>query len=113
MKTFVLIFRQGPYKFTETEFARRQKDIAAWAGAQNAAGHQLDPRILAPDVLRFGANRSEVTKDEWPLTALLFVEAPDLATAGQIAEAHPASQYNTHVEVRPWTAPVVPAPAAR
>ena len=57
MQHFVIIFRQGPRTFTEADLARRQKEVSAWARVQNAAGHKLEPRILAPDVLRPGVGR--------------------------------------------------------
>ncbi len=49
MKTFVIIFRQGPQQLTESDKQRRAEETVAWAKAQNVAGHKLDPRILAPE----------------------------------------------------------------
>jgi hypothetical protein len=51
--------------------------------------------------------------DEWPITALLFLEAHDLNEAVQIAESHPALRYGANVEVRPWAPPVPAASAAK
>lgn len=115
MKTFVIIFRQGPYTFTDADLAQRQKDVSAWARTQNAAGHKLDPRILTPEVVRFGATLPDgAHTGAWPITAILFLEASDLAAAGRIAEAHPANRYGTSVEVRLWAPPAVTAaPAGR
>jgi hypothetical protein len=112
MKQFVILFRQGPRPLTEADLARRQQEVSAWARAQNAAGHKLEPRILAPDVIRPGAeNNDGVGKDAWPITALLFLEATDLAAAGKLAESHPANHFGVSVEVRPWAPPAVPAAA--
>jgi len=110
MKTFVIIFRQGPRQLTDADKQHRAEETVAWAKAQNAAGHKLDPRILAPENER---RRAENSIDGWPVTALLFLEAHDLAEATQVAEAHPALHYGSEVEVRPWAPPApVHAPAA-
>lgn len=118
MKQFVIIFRQRPRTFTKADLARRQEEVSAWARAQNVAGHKLEPRILAPDVLRAGpatTREDGVASDAWPITALLFLEASDLAEAAKIAGSHPANRFGANVEVRPWAPPVVPPlpPAAR
>jgi hypothetical protein len=104
MKTFVIIFRQGPQQLTESDKQRRAEETVAWARGQNAAGHKLDPRILAPESEHRGSGNS--SSDGWPVTALLFLEARDLSEATQVAEAHPALRYGSEVEVRPWAAPV-------
>ncbi|HEY5893926.1 MAG TPA: hypothetical protein VIT91_11905 [Chthoniobacterales bacterium] len=113
MQHFVIIFRQEPRTFTEADLTRRQKEVSAWARAQNAAGHKLEPRILAPDVLRPGADTGNGNgTGPWPVTALLFLEARDLAEAGKVAESHPANHFGASVEVRPWAPPVIPAAPA-
>ena len=104
MKTFVVIFRQGPQQLTESDKQRRTEATVAWARAQNAAGHKLDPRILAPESEHRGSGNS--ANDGQPVTALLFLEARDLSEATKIAEAHPAIHYGSEVEVRPWPPPV-------
>jgi hypothetical protein len=109
MKTFVIIFRQGPQQLTEADKQRRAEETVAWARAQNDAGHKLDPRILAPESERRGSGNS--ASDGQPVTALLFLEARDLTEATQVAEAHPALHYGSEVEIRPW-APPVPVGAA-
>ncbi len=48
--------------------------------------------------------------DTWPITALLFLEARDLAEATTVAEEHPAVNYGANVEVRPWAPPTPAAP---
>jgi hypothetical protein len=103
MKTFVIIFRQGSQQLTEADKERRAQETTAWAKAQNAAGHKLDPRILAPESEHRGSANS--ASDERPITALLFLEARDLSEATQVAEAHPALRYGSEVEVRPWAPP--------
>lgn len=107
MQKFVLLFRQGPHPLTEADRARRQTAIQAWARAQNAAGHKLEPRALAPEVARPGLPAPAETAGAWPVTALLFLEARDLAEAAQVAAAHPAKDFNASVEVRPWSPPAV------
>jgi hypothetical protein len=109
MKTFVIIFRQGPQQLAEPDKQRRAQETTVWAKAQNAAGHKLDPRILAPENEHRGSGNSG--SDERPVTALLFLEARDLSEATQVAEAHPALHYGSEVEVRPW-APPAPVGAA-
>jgi hypothetical protein len=112
MNSFVIIFRQGPRTFTDADLKRRQQEVSAWAREKNAAGHKLEPRILGPEVLRPGAGtESGAGPDGWPVTALLFLEAHDLAEAAKIAASHPAKNFNVSLEVRPWAPPVVaPAP---
>lgn len=114
MNTFVILFRQGPYPFTPDDLARRQQAVPAWARTHNAAGHQLEPRILAADALRPGQlSAHDGTAGAWPVTALLFLHARDLAEAAAIAALHPAKDFNASVEVRPWAPPrVSAAPAA-
>jgi len=109
MKPFVIIFRQGPQQLTESDKQRRAEETIAWARAQNAAGHKLDPRILAPESERRGSGNS--ASEERPVTALLFLEARDLIEATQVAEAHPALHYGSEVEIRPWAPPVPVATA--
>ncbi|HEY5705768.1 MAG TPA: hypothetical protein VIS96_09365 [Terrimicrobiaceae bacterium] len=106
MKQFVIIFRQGPRTLSDADKARRQEEVSAWARMQNAAGHKLEPRILAPEGLRPGTE-SRAGSDVWPISALLFFEAGDLAEAAKVAEAHPAIRYGASIEVRPWAPPVV------
>ncbi len=105
MKQFVILFRQGPFNLNEVVRAHRQAAISLWAREQNARGHRLEPRSLAPSITRPGV---EFTGDEygkWPVTALLFLDARDLDEATAIAASHPAKDYNVAMEVRPWSAP--------
>ena len=104
MKTFVIIFRQGPKQLTEADKQRRAPETVGWARVQNAAGHKLDPRILAPENEHRGSG--DTTSEGWPITALLFLDARDLAEATEVAEAHPALRYGSEVEVRAWTPPL-------
>jgi hypothetical protein len=107
MKTFVIIFRQGPQPLTDADKQQRAQETVVWARHQNDAGHKLDPRILAPESAHPGSGDSSTTSaDAWPITALLFLEAHDLSEAAQVAESHPALRYGSKVEVRPWAAPV-------
>jgi len=112
MHTFVIIFRQGSPPPTAEERQQIAQEIVDWAQRQNAAGHKLDPRILAPDSAHRGGQVSSAQTREGPITALLFLEARDLDEATQIAESHPALRIRAHVEVRPWSPPVRPAPTA-
>jgi len=113
MKTFVIIFRQGPQPLTDADKQRRAEETATWARRQNNAGHKLDPHILAPESTLRGPESSAATPaDAWTITALLFLEAHDLSEAAQVAESHPALRYGASVEVRPWAAPVPVAPTA-
>ena len=105
MKQFVILFRQGPFNLTNIVKGRRQAAISLWAREQNARGHRLEPRSLAPSSTRPGI---EVTDDEfgkWPVTALLFLTARDLAEASALAASHPAKHYNATAEVSAWPAP--------
>jgi hypothetical protein len=116
MHHYVIIFRQRPHPLTEADKARRQEQVSAWARAHNAAGHKLEPRILGPEVIRpatfAGAERGEGT-GAWPVTALLFLEARDIAEAAEIAAKHPAKEYGASVEVRPWAPPAAVAAPPR
>lgn len=107
MQNFVLLFRQGPQVLTEADQARRQAAIRDWARTQNAAGHKLEPRSLAPISAQPGLAATTEATGIWPLIAMVFLEARDFDEATRIAAAHPAKDFQTDVEVRPWSAPVV------
>lgn len=77
----------------------------------NAAGHRLEPRSLAPETTRPGVATSPEISGTWPVSALLFLQARDLAEATRVAATHPAKHFNVSMEVRPWCVPVS-APAA-
>jgi hypothetical protein len=109
MQTFVLIFRQTPRQFSEADLKGRAHQVRSWVGRQVEQNHKLDPRILAPESAFIGVDgkrRAESLSTDPPVTALLFVEAKDLADAVTIAETHPAVKYGASVEVRPWAPPV-------
>jgi hypothetical protein len=112
MQTFVILFRQGPYLFTEAGRARRQAATIAWARELNARGHRLEPRSLAPSFTRPGIEVTEDDYGKWPVSALLFLEARDLDEASAIAATHPASAYNVSLEVRSWSPAVAASKAA-
>jgi len=105
--SFVIIFRQAPRQFAEAELNTRAEQTRAWAQTQNAAGHKLDPHILTPDGHWTGPDGDgpAPTTSAGPVTALLFLEARDLAEAVAVAKAHPALRYGANVEVRPWAPP--------
>jgi hypothetical protein len=111
MNTFVIVFRQGPRTLTPADIQQRGQETSVWARRQNEAGHKLDPHILTPARERRGSDMGDVTGiDAWPITALLFLEARDLAEAAKVAAEHPAVNYGANVEVRPWAAPTPVAP---
>jgi len=113
MKTFVLIFRQRPPAPTPAERRLNPSGVVEWAKQVNADGHKLDPRILAPEsAVRGEHGLASPPPGEWPVTALLFLEAHDLDEATHIAESHPALRNRAVVEVRPWNPPVPPASQA-
>ncbi|HEV8578932.1 MAG TPA: hypothetical protein VGX68_07585 [Thermoanaerobaculia bacterium] len=108
MKPFVIIFRQGPRQLTEADLKKRTEETRAWARQQNAAGHKLDPHILAPEGQRIepdGSGGPVAATSAGSITALLFLEARDLAQAVDVARAHPGLRYGASVEVRPWAPP--------
>jgi hypothetical protein len=110
MKTFVIIFRQGQPAPTPEERQKGANEVVEWAQRVNAAGHKLDPRILAPESAKPGQQSSDSGQtEELPVTALLFLEASDLDEAREIAASHPAVRYRARVEVRPWNPPLRPA----
>jgi hypothetical protein len=112
MNTFVIIFRQGPRTLTPADIQRRAQEVTAWARRQNDAGHKLNPHILAPARERRGADMGDAAGiDTWPVTALLLLEARDLAEAARVAGEHPAVGYGANVEIRPWDRPTPAAPA--
>jgi hypothetical protein len=116
MKTFVIIFSSGSGDISDPEKQKRAAETSVWAKRHLAAGHKLDPRILAPEAAHLdirGAEHHRPLPGAWPLTALLFLEAEDLQQAVSIAESHPGYRYGTiHLEVRPWGSPI-PAIAAQ
>jgi len=77
MKTFVILFRQGPSPLTDSDKQRRTEETGAWARQQNATGHQLVPHILAPESARRAQESSAATHaDAWPITALIPRQNP-------------------------------------
>lgn len=107
MRQFVILFRQGPHPLTAVDKARRQAAITLWAREQNAAGHMLEPRSLAPSFTRPGITVPDAATGQWPVTALLFLDARDLDEATAVAASHPAKDYNVAMEVRPWSSPTL------
>lgn len=101
--TFVIIFRQGPFSFTDADRKQRTELTGAWAREYNSRGHKLDPHILTGETATRGA--APPAADVWPITALLLIEASDLEEATGIAAAHPALGYNANVEIRAWVTP--------
>jgi len=110
MQKFVIIFRQGSRDLSEADKLQRQQQVSAWARAQNTAGHRLEPRILAPESIRAGTNTADTHLEtaREPVTALLFLDAANLAEAAKVAESHPALRFGANVEVRPWAPPAAP-----
>ncbi len=112
MKTFVLIFRQNPARErTPAQNQRLAAEMPPWVQRQNSEQRKFDPRILTKESAHVGVEKDAGTPPgSWPVSALLFIEASDLADATRVAESHPALKFGVSVEVRPWTAPVPPAP---
>lgn len=112
MKTFVLIFRQDPARErTPAQNQQLAAEMPAWVQRQSREGRKFDPRILAKENAHVGAGKEAgIPPGSWPISALLFVEASDLADATRVAESHPALKFGVVVEVRPWAAPIPPPP---
>ena len=107
MNTYVILFRQGPRPLTDDEIQRRAQETSVWARSVTAAGHTLDPRILAAESrLCPPASETAAPATGPAVIALLFLEARDLDEATRVAETHPGRRYGSTLEVRPWTAPV-------
>jgi hypothetical protein len=105
MQHFVLLFRKGPQPLSEADQQRRQSAIRGWAQSQYAAGRRPEPRNLGAESAQPGLAAPVEAVGRWPLVALVFVEARDFAEATEIAAAHPAKDFDTSVEVRPWSSP--------
>jgi hypothetical protein len=114
MQDFVILFRQGPRQLTAGELAERRQAVAIWAREQNAAGHCLEPRILAPEALHPMASADscadpradpQAATGGWPVTALLFLKAEDIEQAAAVAATHPGGAFGAAIEVRPWAPP--------
>ena len=87
------------------------QETTVWARRQNDAGHKLNPHILTPERERRGTDMGDASgTDAWPITALLLLEARDLAEAATVAGEHPATAYGANVEIRPWSRPTATAP---
>lgn len=108
MQSYVIIFHQGAQPLTEADLKARAAATRVWAATQNAAGHNLEPRILAPEGYWCQADGSvgALSAETGTVTALLFLQAHDLLQAVDVARAHPALRYGASVEVRPWAPPV-------
>jgi hypothetical protein len=111
MNTYVILFRRGRAPLDDAEQQRLNQSIGPWAAAQNQAGHQLDPRLLAAENNHRGPHAAAAQAEALPLTALLFLHARDLDEATRVAESHPGMDYGFSVEVRPWAAPQRANPA--
>jgi hypothetical protein len=109
MQQYVVIFRQGINTLPPEELAKRAAETREWAQIQNAAGHQLEPRILNAERYLLQADGTRVIEpatEIGSITALLFLQANDLAQAAKIASEHPAVRYGATIEVRAWAPPV-------
>lgn len=113
MQHFVLLFRKGPQPLGEGAQQRRQAAIREWAQAQYAAGRILEPRNLGGESAQPGLVAPPSAVGEWPVVALVFLEAHDFAEATAVAAAHPAKDFDTSVEVRPWSPPAASLVAVR
>jgi hypothetical protein len=111
MHTFVVMFHQGSHTLSDAEKQQLNEEVVPWAKRQLAAGHKLDPRLLAPEYALRGPSITSQTTP--PITALLFLEAHDLNEAADIAASHPGSNYGFNVEIRPWAPPVPRTPPAK
>jgi len=113
MQQFVLIFRQPPDpQLSPDDLERRSSEIRAWALAQNAAGRELDPRMLGPAGVwwhpqgRIAASAGDTAQ---PLIALLFFSAHDADDAATVAQTHPGVRFGSSLELRSWAPPAQPA----
>ena len=112
MNTFVLIFRQEA-PLCPSQRQDRAQATRPWAERMNAAGHNLTPRFLAPESHRIaadGRSQTEAVAEAAPITALLFLEAENVAQAVEIARSHPAVCYGASIEVRAWADAPFPQP---
>lgn len=108
MQQYVIIFHQGTQPLTEADLKNRAAATRGWAVTQNAAGHNLEPRILGSESYWCQPDGSvgALPAETGAVTALLFLQAQDLLQAVEVARAHPALHYGASVEVRPWAPPV-------
>lgn len=100
MNPYVILFRQTA-ALSEADRQHRAQATAPWARRLNEAGHQLQPYILGADCELRGPDAARGDA----ISALLFLQARDLAEAARIAESHPAVEYGAQVEIRPWAPP--------
>ena len=108
MQPYVIIFYQGAQPLTAADLKDRAAATRVWAATQNAAGHKLEPRILAPEGYGCqpdGSVGALPPAEMGAVTALLFLQANDILQAVDVARAHPALRYGASVEVRPWAPP--------
>lgn len=109
MQPYVIIFYQGAQPLTAADLKDRAAATRVWAATQNAAGHNLEPRILGPErqwCQPDGRVGPTAPAENSLVTALLFLQASDLTQAVNVARSHPALRYGASVEVRPWAPPV-------
>lgn len=105
MQTYVILFRKAGPAPTDAERRQVGAEVAPWAQALNAAGHELVPHILAAE----SAHCGEPVDAAPPVTALLLLKAHDFDEAARIAATHPGTRYGFALEVRPWASPGAPA----
>ena len=89
MNTYVILFRQGPRPLTDDEIQRRAQETSVWARSVTAAGHTLDPRILAAESrLCPPASETAAPATGPAVIALLFLELHAVDEATHVAETH-------------------------
>jgi hypothetical protein len=114
MKQYILIFRQASAaQVSPEEQARRSTEIRVWANKLIAEGYSFDPRKLGQEIYRIAPDGESDGAGERLVVNLLFFGAKDFDDAVRIAKSHPGVGYGTHIEVREWTAPVLPAAPTR
>ncbi|MBI2689067.1 MAG: hypothetical protein HYX27_22415 [Acidobacteria bacterium] len=109
MNQYAFLFRKGPKELSEEQQKQRAEEVSAWARRQIDEGRKLGPHMLGNENHRISpADGAPQSAGEWPVIAIVFLEARDLAEAAAIAKTHPGLRYGVSVEVRPWAPPTPP-----
>jgi hypothetical protein len=108
MHHYVMIFRTTR-PFTAEEQQIRGRDIQHWVAQVTSMGIQLDPRNLGETVANLsqvdGETVSHTDPTDRSLVTLVYFDAPDNATALEVARSHPGPHYGVTLELREWSTP--------
>lgn len=101
---FAIVFFAGA-ALCEEDAQQMRSETKLWAKTTNAAGRHLQPHMFGDEQCVLG---DKAAMGNAP-SAVLFLQARDLADAVEVARQHPALRFGYAVQVRPWSNPAATA----